>query len=73
MNADDARKFFEILIRNKKLINRFNKDEFVFEIKFMYEKNPKLFLKIFKNNISKLNNIEDSSFFDLLRKNMINK
>ena len=73
MRVDDAKRFFEILIKNKKLMSRFDKDEFVFEIKFLYEKNPKLFLKAFKSSISKLSNLTDSSFFDLLRKNMSNE
>lgn len=73
MKVDDAKRFFEILIKNKKLMSRFDKDEFVFEIKFLYEKNPKLFLKVFKSSISKLSNLTDSSFFDLLRKNMSNE
>ena len=73
MKPDDAKKFFEILVKNKKLMNRFDKDEFLFEIKFLYEKNSKMFLKAFKSNVGKLNKLNDSEFFDLLRKNMINK
>jgi hypothetical protein len=73
MNKEDAEQFFKILVNSKKLMNRFDKEEFIFEIKFLYEKDSVLFLKVFKNNIKKLNKMSDSAFFDLLRKNMANK
>lgn len=69
MNERDATKFFKIIINNEDIIHRFNKNEFFLEMKFLYEKNPELFINSFKKSIKKLNKLEDSKFFDLLRKN----
>ena len=72
MKEEDARKFFDVLVDNIKFIDKFKKENFMIEIKYLYQKDEKKFLKIFEKNIGKLKNLSDSQFFDILRKKINN-
>jgi hypothetical protein len=72
MKEEDARKFFDLLVDNIKFIDRFKKENFMIEIKYLYQKDERKFLKIFEKNIGKLKNLSDSQFFDILRKKINN-
>lgn len=72
MRAEDAEKFFNIVVDNIEFIDRFKKDNFTTEIKYLYQNNGRQFLTIFGSNVKKLKNLSDSQFFDLLRKKINN-
>ena len=72
MKTEDAKKFFDVVVDNIKFIDRFKKENFMIEVKYLYQKDGKKFLKIFEKNIGKLKNLSDSQFFDLLRKKINN-
>jgi hypothetical protein len=68
MDKADSIIFFQMIVKNMNFIDRFDKSEFALEIRYLYQKDGVKFLKVFGENFSKLKNLTDSQFFDLLRK-----
>ena len=70
MTVEDGKKFIDIVVKNIKFVERFNKSEFNTQLKYLYQKDPSKFLKILEKKFSNLKDLTDSQFFDLLRKNI---
>jgi hypothetical protein len=67
MQQDDAKKFFKIIVKNHKIINKIDEEEFFLQFKLFYQKNPQKFLLILEKNIGKLKTMESGEFFNLFR------
>jgi hypothetical protein len=70
ISSNNAVKLFDVMASNSDLIYRFKKESFLIELKYFYDKNQEKFVDVFSSEVKKLKKMDDSQFFDLMRKKL---